>query len=77
MAPGPVRRGDRSEIILVVEDDPLVRRATAEALNELGYIVHDCDSAANAFRSSVRKTVATVRTTPATHFQASFISSAT
>jgi Histidine kinase-, DNA gyrase B-, and HSP90-like ATPase len=36
-APGPVRRGDRSEIILVVEDDSLVRRATAEALNELGF----------------------------------------
>jgi CheY-like chemotaxis protein len=56
MAPGPVRRGDRSEIILVVEDDPLVRRATAEALNELGYIVHDCDSAANAFAGHERQT---------------------
>ena len=49
MTLGPVRRGDRSEIILVVEDDALVRRATADALNELGYTVFDCDSAVSAF----------------------------
>ena len=53
-APGPVRSGDRSEVILVVEDEPLVRRATAEALNELGYTVYDCDSAANAFATLER-----------------------
>jgi hypothetical protein len=31
-----------------------VRRATAEALNELGYTVYDCDSAANAFATLER-----------------------
>ena len=44
----PVRTGDRSEIILVVEDDSLMRRLTSEALHELGYTVFDSDSAANA-----------------------------
>ena len=44
----PVRTGDRSEIILVVEDDLLMRRLTSEALHELGYTVFDSDSAANA-----------------------------
>jgi signal transduction histidine kinase/CheY-like chemotaxis protein len=45
---GPVRGGDSSEVILLVEDDPLVRRSTAETLNELGYTVYDSDCAANA-----------------------------
>jgi len=45
---GPMRTGNRSEIILVVEDDPLMRRLASEALHELGYTVFDCDSAANA-----------------------------
>ena len=54
MTLGPVRRGDRSEIILVVEDDALVRRATADALNELGYAVFDCDSAVSAFAALER-----------------------
>jgi signal transduction histidine kinase/CheY-like chemotaxis protein len=44
----PVRTGDRSEIILVVEDDSLMRRLTSDALHELGYTVFDSDSAANA-----------------------------
>ena len=44
----PLRMGDRSEIILVVEDDPMVRRLSSEALHELGYTVFDSDSAANA-----------------------------
>jgi CheY-like chemotaxis protein len=44
----PVRTGDRSEIILVVEDDSLMRRLTTEALHELGYTVFDSESAANA-----------------------------
>ncbi len=44
----PMRTGDRSEIILVVEDDSLMRRLASEALNELGYTVLDSDSAANA-----------------------------
>ncbi|HEX3936079.1 MAG TPA: CHASE3 domain-containing protein [Xanthobacteraceae bacterium] len=44
----PTRTGDRNEIILVVEDDPLMRRLATEALHELGYTVFDCDGAANA-----------------------------
>jgi signal transduction histidine kinase/CheY-like chemotaxis protein len=43
-----VRTGDSSEIILVVEDDPLVRRLTTEALRELGYTVFDSESASAA-----------------------------
>jgi CheY-like chemotaxis protein len=45
---GPMRTGHRNEIILVVEDDPLMRRLASEALHELGYTVFDCDGAANA-----------------------------
>ncbi len=45
---GPIQTGDRSEIILLVEDDLLMRRLTADALHELGYTVFDADSAANA-----------------------------
>jgi len=44
----PVREGERSEIILVVEDDPLMRRLAADALHELGYTVFEADSGANA-----------------------------
>jgi signal transduction histidine kinase len=44
----PTRTGDRSEIILVVEDDAMMRRLTSEALHELGYTVFDSDGAANA-----------------------------
>jgi len=44
----PIRTGDRSEIILVVEDDSLMRRLTADALHELGYTVYEAESAANA-----------------------------
>ncbi len=47
-APEPMRTGDRNEIILVVEDDPLMRRLATEALHELGYTVFDCDGAGNA-----------------------------
>jgi signal transduction histidine kinase len=46
--PRAVKMGDASETILVVEDDPLVRRLTTEALRELGYTVFDSDSASNA-----------------------------
>ncbi len=45
---GPIQTGDRSEIILLVEDDSLMRRLTADALHELGYTVFDADSAPNA-----------------------------
>jgi CheY-like chemotaxis protein len=44
----PMRTGNRSEIILVVEDDAMMRRLTSEALHELGYTVFDSDGAANA-----------------------------
>ncbi len=44
----PMRTGDRSEVILVVEDDSLMRRLASEALHELGYTVFDCENAANA-----------------------------
>jgi CheY-like chemotaxis protein len=44
----PPRTGDRSEIILVVEDDALMRRLATEALHELGYTVFDADGAASA-----------------------------
>jgi len=44
----PMRTGDRSEIILVVEDDPLMRRLTTDALHELGYTVYDSENGANA-----------------------------
>jgi signal transduction histidine kinase len=44
----PIRRGDRSESILVVEDDPLVRRLTSDALRELGYTVFQSENATDA-----------------------------
>ena len=54
--PEPMRTGDRNEIILVVEDDPLMRRLATEALHELGYTVFDCDGAANALATLDRVT---------------------
>jgi signal transduction histidine kinase/CheY-like chemotaxis protein len=44
----PARTGDRSEIILVVEDDALMRQLTTDALHELGYTVFDAENAVNA-----------------------------
>jgi signal transduction histidine kinase len=44
----PALLGKRSEAILVVEDDVLMRRLSSEALHELGYTVFDSDGAANA-----------------------------
>ncbi len=52
----PTRTGSRNEIILVVEDDPLMRRLATEALHELGYTVFDCDGAANALATLDRVT---------------------
>ena len=40
--------GQASEVILLVEDDPLVRGFSTEALRELGYTVLDSESAAGA-----------------------------
>jgi signal transduction histidine kinase/CheY-like chemotaxis protein len=44
----PMQTGDRSEIIIVVEDDPLMRRLTTETLHELGYTVFDSENATGA-----------------------------
>jgi signal transduction histidine kinase len=44
----PIKTGSRNEIIVVVEDDSLMRRLTTEALHELGYTVFDSENAANA-----------------------------
>jgi DNA-binding NtrC family response regulator len=48
VATAPVRTGDRGEIILVVEDDPLMRRLTSETLHELGYTVFNSENASEA-----------------------------
>lgn len=40
--------GDASEIVLVVEDDPLMRRLSGDSLRELGYTVVESESAADA-----------------------------
>jgi signal transduction histidine kinase/ActR/RegA family two-component response regulator len=48
IAAEPMRTGDRSEIILVVEDDVLMRRLTTDALHELGYTVFESENAASA-----------------------------
>jgi signal transduction histidine kinase len=47
-SPESARAGARNEVILVVEDDALMRRLTADALQELGYTVFEADSGANA-----------------------------
>ena len=44
--PKPLPRARRRETILVVEDEPAVRRLSVEALEELGYRVLQADSAA-------------------------------
>jgi len=51
----PARTGDRNEIILVVEDDPFMRRLTSETLHELGYTVFDSENAANALAILARE----------------------
>jgi signal transduction histidine kinase len=40
--------GDADEIVLVVEDDPLMRRMSCDALRELGYTVLESENAAAA-----------------------------
>jgi signal transduction histidine kinase/ActR/RegA family two-component response regulator len=45
---GPVRGGDASEIILVVEDDALMRQTSTDALRELGYTVLHSEGAVQA-----------------------------
>jgi CheY-like chemotaxis protein len=43
-----VDTGNAREVILVVEDDELVRRTTIESLSTLGYTAVDAESAAQA-----------------------------
>jgi signal transduction histidine kinase len=47
-APLPIKAGDASEVILVVEDDPQMRRLAADVLRELGYTVLHTENAADA-----------------------------
>jgi signal transduction histidine kinase len=44
----PVEPVSTNEVILVVEDDGLMRQLSSEGLRELGYTVFDCGSAAEA-----------------------------
>ncbi len=44
----PLQRSAKGETILVVEDDPLMRKLTTEALRDLGYTVIDCERAMEA-----------------------------
>ena len=48
MHPQAVQKANAGETILVVEDDPLVRRLAIESLHELGYTVLDSEDAAGA-----------------------------
>ena len=43
-----MQNGNEQEVILVVEDDALMRRMSTEGLRELGYTALDCESAAQA-----------------------------
>jgi signal transduction histidine kinase len=43
-----VRSGSREEVILIVEDDALMRQMSADALRDLGYTVFDSENAAEA-----------------------------
>jgi signal transduction histidine kinase/CheY-like chemotaxis protein len=52
----PTRPGKESDVVLVVEDDPLMRRLTTEALHELRYTVLDSDNAVDALAILDRRT---------------------
>jgi CheY-like chemotaxis protein len=52
----PTRPGNGSDVVLVVEDDPLMRRLTTEALHELRYTVLDSDNAVDALAILDRRT---------------------
>ncbi len=47
-APSEPAQAGAGEAVLVVEDDPMMRRLTSDALRELGYKVTHCDNAADA-----------------------------
>ncbi|WP_210530135.1 hybrid sensor histidine kinase/response regulator [Rubellimicrobium arenae] len=49
-APVELPRGEAEETVLVVEDEPMVRQFTVDALAELGYRVLEADGAAVALR---------------------------
>jgi signal transduction histidine kinase/CheY-like chemotaxis protein len=48
--PQPPETGHPNEVILVVEDDPLMREISVDALRDLGYTVFDSDNGAGALR---------------------------
>jgi CheY-like chemotaxis protein len=48
--PRELPRGEAQELVLVVEDEPVVRRFTVDALEELGYRVLEADGAEAALR---------------------------
>jgi signal transduction histidine kinase/CheY-like chemotaxis protein len=52
----PLRTGNRNEIILVVEDEPSMRRLVCESLHELNYTVLECSNAADALATLDRET---------------------
>jgi len=47
-ASSDLARGEASEVVLVVEDEPAVRQFSVDALRELGYAVIEADGAAAA-----------------------------
>jgi CheY-like chemotaxis protein len=48
----PAPAGDANEVILVVEDDPLMRQMSADALADLGYTVIASDNAGRGIERS-------------------------
>ncbi len=48
--PRDLPRGEAGEVVLVVEDEPIVRQFTVDALTELGYRALEADGAAAALR---------------------------
>jgi CheY-like chemotaxis protein len=50
-----IELGNTGEVILLVEDDPLMRQLTSDALRELGYSVIACEKAGDALEFLGRK----------------------
>lgn len=53
--PQKIELGSAGEVILITEDDPLMRQLTADALRELGYSVIDCEKASDALDILARR----------------------
>jgi CheY-like chemotaxis protein len=53
--PHKIELGSAGEVILIAEDDPLMRQLTADALRELGYSVLDCEKASEALDILARR----------------------